>query len=38
MSAYQFAALLGRMVDAGVTTTGDGEAFFTAMARDIRSA
>jgi truncated hemoglobin YjbI len=38
MSAYQFAALLGRMVDAGVTTTGDGEAFFAAMARDIRSA
>ncbi len=38
MSAYQFAALLGRMVDAGVTTTGDGELFFAAMAREIRSA
>jgi hypothetical protein len=36
MSAYQFAALLGRMVDAGVTTTGDGELFFAAMARKIR--
>jgi hypothetical protein len=37
MSAYRFAALLGRMGDAGVTTTGDGEAFFAAMARDIRA-
>ncbi len=33
LSAYQFAALLGRMVDAGVTTTGDGERFFSDMAR-----
>ncbi len=32
MSAYQFAALLGRMVDAGVTNTGSGERFFAAMA------
>ncbi len=37
MSAYQFAALLGRMVDAGITTTGDGETFFAAMAREIRA-
>ncbi len=33
LSAYQFAALLGRMVDAGVATTGDGERFFSDMAR-----
>lgn len=33
MSAYQFAALLGRMVDAGVTCTGDGERFFAEMRR-----
>lgn len=37
LSAYQFAALLGRMVDADVSTTGDGELFFAAMARDIRA-
>lgn len=36
LSAYQFAALLGRMVDADVATTGDGEMFFDAMAREIR--
>lgn len=36
MSAYQFAALLGRMVDAGVATTGDGERFFAAMAHETR--
>lgn len=34
LSAHQFAALLGRMVDAGVTTTGDGERFFDAMTRE----
>jgi hypothetical protein len=34
MSAWQFAALLGRMVDAGVANTGDGERFFAAMARE----
>jgi hypothetical protein len=38
LTAYQFAALLGRMVDAGVTTTGDGETFFANMAREIRTA
>ena len=31
MSAYQFAALLGRMADAGVANTGDGERFFADM-------
>lgn len=36
LSAYQFAALLGRIADAGVETTGDGERFFDAMAREIR--
>lgn len=36
LSAYQFAALLGRMVDAGVATTGDGERFFADMARESR--
>lgn len=38
LSAYQFAALLGRMVDAGVETTGAGEMFFQTMSREIRSA
>lgn len=37
LSAYQFAALIGRMVDAGVQTTGDGERFFDAMAREIHA-
>ena len=38
LSAWQFAALLGDMVDAGVTCTGDGERFFAGMAREIRHA
>jgi hypothetical protein len=33
MSPWQFAALLGQMVDAGVQTTGDGERFFSDMAK-----
>lgn len=33
MSAWQFAALLGQMVDAGVKNTGAGERFFSEMAR-----
>jgi hypothetical protein len=33
MTAYQFAALLGQMVDAGVETTGAGERFFSEMGR-----
>ncbi len=37
LSAYQFAALLGRMVDAGVATTGDGERFFCDMTRAVRT-
>jgi hypothetical protein len=32
MTAYQFAALLGQMVDAGVETTGAGERFFERLA------
>lgn len=36
LSPWEFAALLGRMADAGVTCTGDGERFFAAMAREIR--
>jgi hypothetical protein len=38
MTAWQFAALLGEMVDAGVTCTGDGERFFSEMTRTLRSA
>jgi hypothetical protein len=34
LTAYQFAALLGRMVDAGVQTTGGGELFFADMAHE----
>jgi hypothetical protein len=34
MSPWHFAAMLGQMVDAGVTCTGDGERFFAGMARD----
>lgn len=33
MTAWQFAGLLGRMVDAGVTNTGEGERFFAEMSR-----
>jgi hypothetical protein len=33
LSPWQFAALLGRMVDAGVTNTGEGERFFQDLAR-----
>jgi len=36
MSAWNFSALLGQMVDAGVTTTGAGERFFADMARTMR--
>ena len=38
LSAWQFSALLGQMVDGGVTCTGDGERFFADMARKIRQA
>lgn len=33
MSPWQFAGLLGQMVDAGVETTGAGERFFSEMGR-----
>lgn len=36
LSAYQFAALLGRMVDAGITNTGEGELFFSELATSLR--
>ena len=36
LSPWRFAGLLGAMVDAGVTCTGDGERFFAAMAREVR--
>jgi hypothetical protein len=36
LSPWRFAALLGAMVDAGVTCTGEGERFFANMAREIR--
>lgn len=36
MTPWQFAALLGQMVDAGVETTGAGERFFADMARAMR--
>lgn len=35
MTPYQFCALLGRMVDAGVTNNGEGERFFDEMTRDL---
>lgn len=38
MSPWQFAALLGQMVDAGVECTGDGERFFAEMNRTMRQA
>jgi hypothetical protein len=38
MSAWNFAALLGQMVDAGVETTGAGERFFSEMTRTMRQA
>lgn len=38
MSPWRFSALLGAMVDAGVTCTGDGERYFADMARKQRAA
>lgn len=35
MSPWQFSALLGRMVDAGVSNVGEGEQFFREMAREM---
>jgi hypothetical protein len=37
MSPWRFAAMLGAMVDAGVTCTGDGERYFADMARAMRA-
>jgi hypothetical protein len=37
LSPYQFSALIGRMVDAGITNVGEGEQFFYAMARDLHA-
>jgi hypothetical protein len=36
LTPYEFAAYLGRMVDAGIETVGQGEYFFQAEARRIR--
>jgi hypothetical protein len=33
MTPWQFAALLGRMVDAGITNNGEGERFFSNMSQ-----
>lgn len=38
MSPWNFAALLGEMIDAGVTNCGEGERFFSDMARRVRQA
>ena len=38
MTPWQFSALLGQMVDAGVTNVGQGERFFADMARTMRQA
>jgi hypothetical protein len=35
MSPWQFAALLGRMADAGISNTGQGERFFASMADNL---
>jgi hypothetical protein len=38
MTAWQFAALLGQMVDAGVENTGAGERFFSDMNHEMAEA
>ena len=38
MSPWRFSALLGEMVDAGVTNVGQGEQFFREMARKLAAA
>src|SRR5947199_8345174 len=35
MTAWQFAGLLGQMVDAGVNNTGEGERFFSFQAQQL---
>jgi hypothetical protein len=37
MTPWQFAALLGEMVDVGITNVGEGERFFAQMARDMHA-
>lgn len=38
LSPWYFAALLGDMVDAGITNVGEGERYFEQLARDVRAA
>jgi hypothetical protein len=38
MSPYQFAKLLGRMVDAGITTVFEAEAFFSSLRDEANAA
>lgn len=35
MTPHQFVGLIGHMVDAGITNAGEGEQFFTEMARNL---
>jgi hypothetical protein len=35
MTPYQFVALIGEMVDAGISNVGEGEQFFASMARHL---
>jgi hypothetical protein len=37
MTPWEFAGLLGEMVDAGITNVGEGEVFYAAMAKRVRS-
>lgn len=37
MTPWQFAAMLGQMTDAGITNVGEGERFFSEMAREIHA-
>ena len=38
LTPWHFAALLGRMADAGITNVGEGETFFNNMARQLHTA
>ena len=35
MSPWEFSGMLGSMIDAGIANTGQGEMFFSAMAREV---
>ena len=37
LSPWQFCALLGQMIDADITNVGEGEQFFSDMARTLRA-